>query len=104
MKQFNVVGNFEVAVSYNLETELEIIFDNPRLGFHDWECNTGDLTGNFTSRNFDFDVDIEAENEEDARAKVVEMLENGWEIEEGIEFVEINLLAIEITETTDNEI
>ncbi len=101
MKTFNAVGNFEVSLSYDFETELEIVLKNKNLNFDDWTETTGRVTGDLIIRNMEFDVDIEAETEEEARKRVLEILENDWDCEDGVEIKEINLMTIEITEITE---
>jgi len=97
MKTFNAVGNFEVSLSYDFETFLEIELKNKNLDIDDWSETTGRVTGNLT-RNMEFDIDIEAETKEEAKKRVIEILENDWDCEDGVEIEEIDLMAIEITE------
>lgn len=98
MKTFNVVGKFEVALAYDMETELEIVLKNENLEVDEWADDTGRLTGSVVIRDLDFDVLIDAETEQEAKETVLADLETGWNLEDGVTLVEVNLVAIEITE------
>ena len=101
MKSFNVVGTFELALSYDMETELEIDLKNEALGIDEWADDTGKLTGSVVIRDLNFDLTLEAESEEEVRELVLADLEDGWDLEDGMSLVEVNLLTIEITEEED---
>jgi len=101
MKSFNVVGTFELALSYDMETDLEIDLKNECLGIDEWAEDTGKLTGSVVIRDLSFDLELEAETEEEVRELVLADLEDGWDLEDGINLVEVNLLTIEITEEED---
>ncbi len=101
MKYYNVFGTFEVAIAYDMETELEIDLKNDGLGVNEWAEDTGRLTGAVVIRDLNFDVTLEAENEEEAKRLVLADLEEGWDFEEGVELKEVNLITIDVTEEVD---